>query len=97
MIILLELHGTNQTLGNVPGHDLDDDYCSSHEYHDLGTHAVFETAFVRDLVEGHDDEDGALIIPLPQFIERDAFTEFCNHLCITKCLRKEWALESTQT
>ena len=79
-IILLELHDTNETLGNVPYHELDNDYFTSHDYHALETHAVFETAFVRDLVESHDDDDGALIIPLPQFIVRDAFIEFCNHL-----------------
>ena len=56
-IILLELHDTNETLGNVPDHELDNDYFTSHEYHDLETHAVFETAFVRDLVESHDDDD----------------------------------------
>ena len=58
---------------NVPAHELDNDYFSSHGYHDLETHAVFETAFVRDLVESHNGGDGALIIPLPPFI---AFIEF---------------------
>lgn len=80
--IIFELHGTNETIGNVLEHEIDNEYLATHEYHSLGDdHAVFTAGFVTDLIENHDDDDdGPLIIPLPAFIQRDAFVQFCNHL-----------------
>jgi len=81
-VLIFELHGTNETIGNVPKHEIDNEYLATNEYHSLGEdHAVFTAGFVTDLVENHDDDDdGPLIIPLPAFIQRDAFVQFCNHL-----------------
>ena len=79
-IILLELHGTNSTVGNVEDHEVDDDYFDTHDYDSIGDHPLFDTPLVADLVENHEDENEALIIPLPPFIDDDSFTMFCNHL-----------------
>lgn len=62
---------------------MDDDYFASHDYQGCEDHPIFDTPFVTDLVENHDEEDEnneALIIPLPPFIEMEPFVLFMNHL-----------------
>lgn len=78
--ILIELHGTNDTIGNVDEYEVDDDYLNSHEYQGVEDHPIFDTPLVVDLLENHDDENEPLVIPLPRFIEMEMFVLFLNHL-----------------